>query len=799
MLSYLRADFENNYKMDSNIFEKFQQLLCMGNTTESSFGSLDLSSQMKLRDEEKVPPCYKATNHDSHLTKLGFIHAFEQEGKENARMESLNKTLDRSKQKVPICRSTRPAIEHGVAPDFTKQLIRTTIQEVAQKVNHIHKNHVMFVKTIHAPLRLVGTVLLVEDEKRDCIMLSLYNYVAHDEDPKDVFPVGTHLALLDPYMKNSQDDRSKNLILRCDNPQCVIVYDENLKDEVTMWWKSIICTHDKGTYTKKSIDNPSVFRRRGNEEFAKSNFTSASAFYSKALATNCIDSEEKVACLSNRAEVRLRQQRWEDALEDAQNALIIQPDHIKAKFRLAKALVRLERLSEVQMYVDELEKKEAKNQRAIKSFISEYYRLKKEKNGIYDYQEMREKASTNNVSGLENFHADFTSPKVEIGVNIDCRSGTSYRGCRAMQDIDANELIVASKAFAFAEECETNCTPIVFDVYGRRNHSGSDVQLIEQIVKLLWIRPYLGKDFYSLSSGDENSSEKKNFRKIDLPTIRQIESCNSFAQTDETEKLLIEWNYHKKEQEGLVKSDLKEREDLFKVGRGAGLWLKESMFNHSCYPNCSWTQIGKHMFIRATREIKQGEELCVSYVPPNKSFEERKNIFCNWIKHNTGFSCACERCHLLRTHQNLRKLDAKVEDAYKKIEMVLQATTNTVPMNIAIESIIPSHQRKLIKESFRHLPLHLQNNTIYKLCIFEGEILNSLGDSDGALEQYEKAAEIGYATRGNAFFDYFEDLWRITGASLSYGKRDVAYESYIKFGKVVNIKLYQKLMQKSFF
>ena len=42
--------------------------------------------------------------------------------------------------------STRPAIEHGVAPDFAKSLIPTTTKEVAEKVNYIHKNRVIFVK-----------------------------------------------------------------------------------------------------------------------------------------------------------------------------------------------------------------------------------------------------------------------------------------------------------------------------------------------------------------------------------------------------------------------------------------------------------------------------------------------------------------------------------------------------------------------------------------------------------------------------------------------------------------------------
>lgn len=66
--------------------------------------------------------------------------------------------------------------------------------------------------------------VLVEDDVGDCILLCLYNYLASHEDPSDVFPVGTYMALVAPLMKYSQDDPNNALMLRCDNPECVRIF-----------------------------------------------------------------------------------------------------------------------------------------------------------------------------------------------------------------------------------------------------------------------------------------------------------------------------------------------------------------------------------------------------------------------------------------------------------------------------------------------------------------------------------------------------------------------------------------------
>lgn len=764
--------------------QRLAQGLGMLNTASNDF---DLSSQLKLVKDNMVPECYNASNYYSSFTnKAGFIHTFNaQAGLDTDAASSFK-----------IFQSTRPAIEHGVAPSIfsIKDLRHVTIQQVVKKVNHIHTDSVMFLTVTHVPYRQVGTSLLVEDDKNDCIMLSLYNYVATDEDPKNVFPVGTRLALLAPYLKNSQDDRSKNLMLRCDNPQCVVAYDD---EQAWMLAKHGDTDSSHGIQGHEEKKKPSVLREKGNKEFGRGNLSGASSFYSKALNYSNIDNEayraDKVACLSNRAEVRLRQARWEDATKDAQNVLSMQADNAKAKFRLAKALVRQGRSSEALVLGKELIDQNPECLSSIHDFVKECYRLGMEESGSYDYESMRREAGTMRSRENLNFHADFVSPSVETGVMIQCLSGISYRGVKAVKDLAEDELVVASKAFAYftREENDAN-TSLEFNTYEKTMNDHGNIQLVGEVVKLLWKSPSLGKSFYSLSAGDDcKEINLDDMDKIDLPRIRNILKSNVFSQTSENESISVKWKsiqHMKKHGRPMSQSEFKQEVAKRDATRGSGLWLKESLFNHSCTPNCIWTQIGDHMFIRTTKAIQKDEELCISYAAIDGTYEVRKNIFANWIRPNVGFSCACDHCHLFRTQENLRQLAAEVDTSYE--EAAKEVTLKGIPMATAAESAMPSKRRKSIMKHFAHLPPRLQHNSIAKLHLLDGSFLKSRGDHSGALRSFERAADIGYAVRGTAFFDYLTDLWRITGAAMACKMVDLAHES---LGKIWNGRDFQSL------
>ncbi|KAF1978903.1 SET domain-containing protein [Bimuria novae-zelandiae CBS 107.79] len=76
---------------------------------------------------------------------------------------------------------------------------------------------------------------------------------------------------------------------------------------------------------------------------------------------------------------------------------------------------------------------------------------------------------------------------------------------------------------------------------------------------------------------------------------------------------------------------------------GYGCWPSASYFNHSCGNNIEKQRVGRVWHFRAGRYIKQGDELCITYL----SGEERqmsKGKRMKTLKTNWGFECQCERC-----------------------------------------------------------------------------------------------------------------------------------------------------------
>ncbi|KAJ8107230.1 hypothetical protein OPT61_g9009 [Boeremia exigua] len=76
---------------------------------------------------------------------------------------------------------------------------------------------------------------------------------------------------------------------------------------------------------------------------------------------------------------------------------------------------------------------------------------------------------------------------------------------------------------------------------------------------------------------------------------------------------------------------------------GYGCWPAASYFNHSCGPNVQKIREGRVWYFRAWSDIKDGEELNITYL----SGEERKSSCkqrMQTLKKNWGFDCACKRC-----------------------------------------------------------------------------------------------------------------------------------------------------------
>ncbi|XP_038063936.1 histone-lysine N-methyltransferase SMYD3-like isoform X2 [Patiria miniata] len=73
---------------------------------------------------------------------------------------------------------------------------------------------------------------------------------------------------------------------------------------------------------------------------------------------------------------------------------------------------------------------------------------------------------------------------------------------------------------------------------------------------------------------------------------------------------------------------------------GIGLYLKFSMFNHSCDYNCIAIHTGTTVNVRTTRDIPANKECFLSYVDVLKPTATRNNILRNVFQ----FSCKCPTC-----------------------------------------------------------------------------------------------------------------------------------------------------------
>ena len=73
----------------------------------------------------------------------------------------------------------------------------------------------------------------------------------------------------------------------------------------------------------------------------------------------------------------------------------------------------------------------------------------------------------------------------------------------------------------------------------------------------------------------------------------------------------------------------------------AGLYLRVSLLNHSCVPNCRLIfRSDNSLQVRASVRIKRGEQVNISYTPPFFSVLARNNI----LHRGKQFLCSCSRC-----------------------------------------------------------------------------------------------------------------------------------------------------------
>jgi hypothetical protein len=97
-----------------------------------------------------------------------------------------------------------------------------------------------------------------------------------------------------------------------------------------------------------------------------------------------------------------------------------------------------------------------------------------------------------------------------------------------------------------------------------------------------------------------------------------------------------------------------------------GFWILSSYVNHSCLPNSVRSFLGDMLFLRATRDIEEAEEITSQYVAPELEYGKRQDKFSGtW-----GFECDCPLCvHDKGVGQELEARRMKVFEELKNMAM----------------------------------------------------------------------------------------------------------------------------------
>lgn len=108
-----------------------------------------------------------------------------------------------------------------------------SLRKIIDSVNKIHWDHILYATTIVVPFKTCSVHVVIRDtEGQACLLCICCN---HDKRHENMF-AGTHIAVLAPYMKHSGDDPQNGAVmLRCDNPEGVIIFET----ESDSWLKEL--------------------------------------------------------------------------------------------------------------------------------------------------------------------------------------------------------------------------------------------------------------------------------------------------------------------------------------------------------------------------------------------------------------------------------------------------------------------------------------------------------------------------------------------------------------------------------
>lgn len=518
-----------------------------------------------------------------------------------------------------------------------KMMIRDMRMEI------MHKGKFLLLRLIEPCFKMSGVMTVVEDQEGSVCIMSIYNFVTRDSDNLDeVLPVGTILAVKEPYYKFSN---TNSCVIRCDSPSDIVILQRlgpnTGVDESSLLMAEHLNLKEITWKNTASIDESVLAVSVANstlsplEYYKQKKFWDAIEASSRSIIQNRKlkkESEIPQADLIVRANSYLQVGLYEKCLSDVFQIIGKRFNDYTALYIAGQALYALRRFEEAHLIFNGLMQLFPGDE-GLELFQKEMWlrsstkRLEELREGKFDLNAMMAETRMTKTPRLD--CADYFGP-VKLVRNP--KNG-DYR-LVATQVVEPGTLLLASKAFEIVYSPELKDAGSAFNLINFKTNICSDPgrsQLALKCALKLMANPSLALNLYDLKTIERNHdvrlyADDVNQREpvADMSHIHRIVGANSFNP------------------ESLDDTNLGTRRS--QPTQDCGIWIPVSHIKHACESTAFFTFIGDFMFIRSKYRLEIGEEISIPYVEAVASLEERTEELSS-----RGVYCKCPLCELERS------------------------------------------------------------------------------------------------------------------------------------------------------
>lgn len=484
------------------------------------------------------------------------------------------------------------------------------------KLETHHRGRFLVVKTFCEPMRIASIINAVQDQNGDVDRIALHNFPVNVH-INGIIPKDVIFAVKEPYYTLAIDGR---VIIRIDHPSDLV----RLHSDSTFVPSSMLST---------PVPCPSAaeMKELGNAAFKRRDWQTAEEYYSTALCLKQHDDDLRRTLHRNRSMARLNLGHHEKAVQDAL-AAIIRGDQLsdeekamnwKSFFRAGRAEYELGDFVAAEQYFSQGLDSSPSNKELLVHLRRTVDRIKEQRSGEYDFAAMSRSATKENTI-LD--HASFMS-NVKVGL-----AGNRGQGLFATKTLAPGDLIMVEKAFyVIFKRANPKDIFIIADIEAKCSYQAKHTERIYGMINKLIHNPKQARCYMDLYDGGQFENKELKFvdgmAAVDTFRAMAISKLNSFACPGIKSSPSTDASAQDQEPEGGADP------------RASGVWLRASRANHSCVPNGDRSFIGDMIIMRATREIKAGEEIRLSYLNSDHPYHRRKAGLAAY-----GFECDCPLC-----------------------------------------------------------------------------------------------------------------------------------------------------------